>query len=38
MMKSTINVTYLGGPTIIQEIGGLRLMIDLCLTLQVHRS
>lgn len=27
-MKSTLNVTYLGGPTVILEIGGLRLMTD----------
>ena len=27
-MKNAINVTYLGGPTIILEIGGLRLMTD----------
>ena len=27
-MKSEVNVTYLGGPTIILEIGGLRLMTD----------
>jgi L-ascorbate metabolism protein UlaG (beta-lactamase superfamily) len=27
-MKNEVNVTYLGGPTIILEIGGLRLMTD----------
>lgn len=27
-MKSEVNVTYLGGPTVILEIGGLRLMTD----------
>jgi L-ascorbate metabolism protein UlaG (beta-lactamase superfamily) len=27
-MKDTVNVTYLGGPTIILEIGGLRLITD----------
>jgi len=27
-LKSEVNVTYLGGPTIILEIGGLRLMTD----------
>jgi L-ascorbate metabolism protein UlaG (beta-lactamase superfamily) len=27
-MKNDVNVTYLGGPTIILEIGGLRLMTD----------
>ena len=27
-MKNTINVTYLGGPTIILEIGGLRIITD----------
>jgi L-ascorbate metabolism protein UlaG (beta-lactamase superfamily) len=27
-MKNTINVTYIGGPTVILEIGGLRIMTD----------
>jgi len=27
-MKNEVNVTYLGGPTVILEIGGLRLMTD----------